>query len=181
EPSVTLTIEGELRDPLATCTGTGDTAYSATLECQGTGVVRCGTVDGLRPGAWVNRISVTVPGSAPQAQARQAVLLGGTVGRPSNVLVWTVYPRTFVVGSTDEAELRQVLDSAAERTAAGAPAVLVTFDRAVFPSAAAPGTIDLTQRVCDDARDAAICFAGSRIVVDALDEKAERGAVVLRA
>jgi hypothetical protein len=182
EPSVTLTVAGELRDAAATCAGTGDAVYTATFECQGTGVVRCGTVDGLRPGAWVNRVAVTVPGSAPQAQARPAVLLGGNVGRPSNVVVWTVYPRTFVVGSTDEAVLRQVLDAAAERTADGVPAVLVTFDRAVFPSAAAPGTIDLTTRLCDrDGRHAALCLDGSQIVVDALDARAERGAVVLRA
>ncbi len=182
DASVIIAVDGELHDAPSTCDGAGATAYSSTFECHGSGVVRCGTLADLRPGAWVNRVTVTVADSAPQVQARRAVFLGGAGGSVSNALTWTVYPRTFVVGAAAETDVRAALDAAASFTAAGAGPALVTFDRAVFPGASAPVAIALTSGICDvDHRRAGLCVTGSRIVVDALDAHAERGAVVLTA
>ncbi len=180
DAAITLNVTGELRDATATCTGAGATSYATTLECFGHGVVRCGTITALRPGAWVHRIATTVTGSAPQVQARQAVLIGGNGPTVSNVLVWTVYPRSFVVPSTTESDLRSTLDAAAAFTAASGATALVTFDRTAFPGAGAPVTVSLSQTTCaTDQRKAALCLDGSRLVVDALDPRGERGGVVL--
>ncbi len=177
DASVTVAVAGELRDAAATCDGAGATAYAATFECRGTGIVRCGTLPDLRPGAWVNRLEVTVADSAPQVQARRAVFLAG--GGVSNALTWTVYPRAFVVAAAAEADLRAALDAAAGFTAAADGPALVTFDPAAFPGAGAPVAIALTSGICDvDHRRAALCVTGSRIVVDALDANAARGGVV---
>jgi hypothetical protein len=108
------------------------------------------------------------------------VLVAGAAGETSNLLVWTVYPRTFVVAAPSEPRLRAALDAAAAYTAASDGPALVTFSRAVFQGAQAPRTIDLARGPCapEPSRRAALCFTGSRIVVDALDARAERGAVV---
>src|SRR5690242_11646028 len=63
---LTVNISGELLDPSATCTGVGTTLYAGTFTCNGVGLVHCGKMTGLRPGAWVNHLTVTVAGSAPQ-------------------------------------------------------------------------------------------------------------------
>ncbi len=181
DPDVTLTLEGDLRDPGATCDGIAAASYATTLHCHGAGVVPCGAVDDLQPGAWVHRLSTTVTDSAPQLQARQSVLLGAATGAASNVIVWTVYPSTFVVGGAAEADLRGALDAAASftRDHDGSPA-LVTFDRTVFPGAGAPSTIELTSGLCAaDGRHAALCIDASHLVVDALDARGDRGGVVL--
>src|SRR5512140_2816471 len=178
---LTLNVDGELRDPAATCAGSDAASYTATLTCDGAGVVRCGTISGLRPGAWNNRISVTVGGSAPQVQAQGTVFLGDAGTTVSNVLRWTVYPTTFVVTSATATDLRTQLDAAAAATAANPGPVLVRFDRGAFPGTATPTTIDLAGKLlCPaDGRRAALCLTGSRVVVDALDATAEPGAVVL--
>jgi hypothetical protein len=176
DSSVALTLSGELVDATATCSGIAAVAYARTLTCNGAGLVRCGEITGLLPGAWVHRLALTVGGSDPQEQAQQAVV----VAQASNPLLWTVYPRTFVVGEASEASLRAQLDAAASYTDANPGPALVTFARAVFPGAQAPQTIDLSRGPCDPdpSRHAALCFAGSRVVVDALDGRAERGGVV---
>ncbi|MBI3770282.1 MAG: right-handed parallel beta-helix repeat-containing protein [Deltaproteobacteria bacterium] len=182
DANLTIAVEGELRAPDATCDGIGDTTYSSTFECRGAGVVRCGMLAGLRPGAWVNRVTLTVADSSPQTQAREAVFLGGAAGEVSNALTWTIYPRTFVVGAAGETALRATLDAAASFTATGAAPALVIFDREAFPGASAPVAITLTSGICSiDHRRAGLCVTGSRLVVDALDRDAERGAVILTA
>ena len=181
DASVTLDVAGELRDPTRTCDGAGATSYATTLVCSGTGTVRCGTITGLRPGAWINRVTLTVVGSAPQAQAQQAVVIAGPAASVSNVLTWTVYPATFVVQTATESDFRAQLDAAQAYTATHAGPALITFSRAAFPGANAPQTIDLGERsVCPaDGRLAAICLTGAHVIIDALDDAAEAGAVVL--
>jgi Right handed beta helix region/Dictyostelium (slime mold) repeat len=175
--TVTMALDGELLDPTATCDGTGAETYHETLECHGKGRVACGQVTGLRPGAWVNRLAVTVDGSAAQVQAARRVF----VATAANASVWTVYARTFVVAAAAQADLRAVLEAAAAYAdATGGPA-LVTFSRDAFPGAGKPRTIDLSRDTCapDPSRAAALCFAGSRVVVDALDDRGEPGGVIL--
>ena len=181
DASVTLDVAGELRDPTRTCDGAGATSYATTLVCSGMGTVRCGTITGLRPGAWINRVTLTVLGSAPQAQAQQAVLVAGPAASVSNVLTWTVYPATFVVQTATESDFRAQLDAAQAYTATHAGPALVTLSRAAFPGANAPQTIDLVERsICSaDGRLAAICLTGAHVIVDALDDAAEAGAVIL--
>jgi hypothetical protein len=180
DANVNLIVEGELRDAAATCDGAGAVAYSATFACHGSGVVRCGTLAGLRPGGWIHRVSVTVGGSAPQSQARQSVVLADVTGQVSNALTWTVYPRTFVVAKATETAFRAALTGAAAFTASHAGVALVTFDRTVFPGASSPVAIGLKSEICDvDNKRAGLCFTASRVVVDTLDVDAERGAVVL--
>jgi len=60
DPSVAVTLSGELLDATATCAGPGDTEYEGSFTCVGAGLVACGSVSGLRPGAWVNH-APTVP------------------------------------------------------------------------------------------------------------------------
>jgi hypothetical protein len=176
DSSVTLTVSGELLDAATTCSGSAEVTYARTLTCSGAGLVRCGAIADLLPGTWVHRLAVTVGGSDPQEQAERAVV----VAEASNALVWTVYPRTFVVSDVSEASLRAQLDAAASYTAANPGPALVTFARAAFAGAQAPQTIDLARGTCapDPLRHAALCFTGSRVVVDALDARAERGGVV---
>src|SRR5690349_7616306 len=91
-PSLEITVDGEVAPDAVPCSGSGATTYPATtLTCTGTGIVRCGQIPGLLPGAWVHRITVTVPDSDPQEEALRLVLVGGG----SNALLWPVYPRTF--------------------------------------------------------------------------------------
>jgi hypothetical protein len=190
--SLAIAVEGELAAGTSTCTGNGATTYQAALTCTGTGTVRCGQMDGLAPGAWVHRLSVTVPGSDTQSQVARAVLVAGSTD-VSNAVVWTVYPRTFVVHSTSANDLQGRLDDAAAYTQAGGGPVLVTFDPGAFPGAAAPQRISLLLPVCalDDTRNrcrpngtsdgttAGLCLTGDRIVVDALDRNAQPGGVIL--
>jgi hypothetical protein len=187
DATLEVAVEGTLVDADATCAGAGEPTYTARLECTGQGVVRCGGVGGLRPGLWVHRFAVTVAGSTRQEQAQRSVLVAGVPGAVSNAVVWTAYPRTFVVGAADPAALRSALDGAAAFTASHAAPALVTFDRTVFPGAATPATIFLARgphcahETCGDSFPATLCMAGSRIVVDALDRDALPGAVVLSA
>src|SRR5262249_25114397 len=81
-------------------------------------------------------------------------------------------------------------DMAAGFTSSGPDTrALVTFDAAVFPGAGSPTEVPIGFRrgsskpcdvdTCVDAKKAARCLTGSRITVDALDERGERGGVVL--
>ncbi|MGH7893841.1 MAG: right-handed parallel beta-helix repeat-containing protein, partial [Candidatus Binatia bacterium] len=169
--AVDVTLDGALAASAATCLGGDATSYQGTLTCTGSGTVRCGQVTGLQPGAWVHRLALTVPDSDPQQQAQRMVLVAGPTG-VSNAIVWTIYPRAFVVPDPGEASLRAQLDAAAAYTAANPGPALVTF--------AAPQTIDLSRGTCDPdpSRRAALCFTGSRVVVDALDANGEPGSVV---
>jgi len=190
--AVTLHVEGQLLDPAATCDGGGANSYTATLDCPGAGVVRCGRVDGLRPGAWVHRVRAQVAGSEEQAQSQRSTVLAGPPPG-TNTVSWTVYPRTFVVHQADGDTFRGVLDDAAAFTAA-APGTraLVTFDPNVFQGADHPQTILLqsTPRTktgdvcpddvhCPDGRSTSYCLTGSGLVVDALDVLARPGGVIL--
>lgn len=172
DPSLAVTVSGELLDPAGTCAGAGDTAYDASLTCAGAGLVQCGRVAGLRPGGWVSHLRVTVAGSAPQVQHQRAVFVARGA---SNALVWTIYPRTLVVAEATHDALRAALAAASPGPA------LVTFSAAAFPGAGSPRTIDLAEGRCasDLARHAGICFADSHVVVDALDASGRPGAVRL--
>lgn len=175
---VTLELDGELRDPNATCAGAGAPTYRATLVCRGGGFVRCGTIADLRPGAWIHRLVTTVAGSEPQRQVRSGVVLAGA--KVSNVLTWPIHARAFVVHTADEDALRATLAAAGAFTAATGDRAFVGFDRAAFPGAADPRVIELGRGVCpEDGRHAGLCLAGDDLEVDGLDDRAEPGAVVL--
>jgi hypothetical protein len=191
--SVHITLDGNLVAETATCLGPGATSYPTppdpplTLHCEGTGLVRCGEITGLRPGAWVHRLHVTVPSTDPtlldsvQEEAQRLVLVGGDSG-VSNPLVWTIYRHTFVVSNTNPDESdgslrRQLKDAAAYTASHGVPA-LITFSSPPFP-----GTINLLDAdpcTLDPSTPppAAICFGGSDVVVDGLDANAKPGSVV---
>src|SRR5713101_711439 len=162
EPALQLAVDGDLLDSTATCDGDGSTTYHATLTCEGTGLVRCGTIPGLRAGAWVNRVTVTVTGSDPQQQSLGAVFLASDGHTPavavSNVVVWTVYPRTFAVPAATEADLRATVAAAAAYTDANPGPALVTFSRAAFPGRDAPQTVGLSRQLCPfDGFPAGLC------------------------
>lgn len=179
DSSVTVQLEGELVAAGATCTGSGATTYTVQLTCQGQGVASCGEIPGLRPGQWVNRIRVAVNGSQEQSQAKRQVFAASD--RASvNRLVWRVFRRTFVVTDTTATGLRTQLDAAAAFTAANPGPALVTFARATFPGAGSPQRIDLPRGPCpsDPPRASSLCFAGSRVTIDALDDQARPGAVI---
>jgi hypothetical protein len=192
---VDVTVDGELVSETTSCAGVGGITYPPRpqerliLTCPsgipGSAVVRCGQLTGLHPGVWIHRLKVTVPGSEVQQQAQRLVLLAGNPTDVSNALVWTVYPRTFVVSNTnsDESEgsLRRQLKAADDYTAPGdAGLALVTFSSAAFPGASVPTTIDLSRGTCDPdpLHPVAICFTGSHVVVDALDASGTRGSVI---
>lgn len=189
DASVVVTVDGSLVDAAATCTGSGIETYTATLSCAGRGVVRCGEISGLRPGAWINRLSATVTGSAAQEQAQRTVFVAGGSNPGTNAVQWTIFPRTFVVTQTTAADVQTQLDAAAAFTA-GDPArpALVRFDRTVFPGAAVPQTIPVLQATtcgptpggCPTSGGVAgLCVRGSHVVLDALDADARTGGVVL--
>src|SRR5207237_9171830 len=94
--TIDVALEGELAADAATCVGTGATRYQQTMTCTGSGTVRCGQLSALQPGAWVHRLAVTVPGSAPQQQAQRLVLVAGSPTEASHALSWTIYPQTSV-------------------------------------------------------------------------------------
>lgn len=188
---VELVVAGDLVDPAATCADgmpSSQTSYTDVhLQCVGTGVVACGTIPSLRPGAWVNRVQVQVsaPGSQPQVQARRAVFVAGSTPAVTNPLVWTVYPRTYTVTQATEADLGAQLDLAKAYTAANpGRSALVTF---AIPGG--PATIALGQHTCatddqcpslaDPSPKAGLCFDASHVVVDALDATASPSAVTL--
>lgn len=197
---VVLTVEGERAADAVGCVGGGAASYHETVECSGSGIVSCGRIAGLAPGSWVHRVSLSVPGSEPQVQAQRSVLLAGQTVAVSNALLWTVYPRTFVVRSAapddPQGGLQMKLDEAAQYTAANDGPVLVTFSALTFPGAVAPKRIYLvdptrkppcaiaarnhcppTGTLADPT--AGLCFTGNRIVVDGLDLDARAGGVVL--
>jgi len=193
---IDVTVDGEHAGDDPGCPGAGATSYHRTLRCTGSGVVRCGLIEGLQPGPWIHRLAVTVPGSAPQVQAQRLLLLGGAPTDVSNALVWTIYPRTFVVPSSDPIDLQAQLDQAAMYTEDNEGPVLVTFATTAFPGAADPKRIYLVDPTgtppctiaarnhCPPsatvaAPTAGLCFTGDRIVVDALDRDARPGGVIL--
>ncbi|MEO6029537.1 MAG: right-handed parallel beta-helix repeat-containing protein [Candidatus Binatia bacterium] len=178
DPEVTIALTGTLRDEAATCIGDGASSYEAMLVCRGLGLVRCGTIDGLRPGAWTHRLATRVVGSAPQRQAQVAVVIGGQ--SVSNVIDWTIHARAFVVRAPQEDELRATLENAAAFSDESGDQALVTFDPGAFPGADDPRTIDLSRRICaEDGRHSGLCLAGSDVIVDGLDADARTGAVIL--
>jgi hypothetical protein len=202
ETNLEVTVDGELAPDAVACTGAGDTTYHAVLTCTGSGAIHCGQVSGLRPGAWVHRVSLTVPGSATQAQAQRFPLVGGSPLATSNALLWTAYPRTFVVPTPDGDVLWSTFKDAAEYTRCNPGPALLTFSPAAFPGKSDPQRILLvTPPTCaladrnncapflaadtcaldglPDGRTAGLCFTGDRIVVDALDQNADAGGVIL--
>src|SRR5215813_802646 len=112
EPTVTISVDGQLAPDASACDGTGAGVYSRTLDCTGSGRVRCGVIQGLNPGRWVHRITVTVPGSDVQRQSQEGVLLTGTPREVSNVVEWTIFPRTFVVAGATATDFHTALDAA---------------------------------------------------------------------
>src|SRR5262245_43117743 len=115
--SLTLAVDGELLDTDATCSGGGAATYSTTVTCDMSASTVCGRIDGLRPGAWVHRVRLQVPGSDEQVQSQRMALLAAGPA-VSNVVSWTVYPRTFVVRDVSAAALVSRLEEAAAFTAA---------------------------------------------------------------
>src|SRR5947207_2199604 len=61
-PSVDVDVDGKLAgDP--GCVGTGSPTYRSSMRCSGSGLVRCGEIPGLQPGAWIHPVGGSVPGS----------------------------------------------------------------------------------------------------------------------
>src|SRR5262249_48127436 len=114
---VEITVTGTLAPDAVTLADEGETSYSEHFTC-GTGRnAFCGsTVPTLRPGAWIHRLSVSVPGSDPQIQAQRSMLVAGAASERLNQLFWPVYARTFVVSTTasdaSPGGLRAALDAA---------------------------------------------------------------------
>lgn len=179
DATVRVRVTGSLVETSATCSGTGATQYDATFDCIGSGLTACGTLPALRPGAWINRVAVTVTDSSSQVQARREVFVAGSVAG-ANPLVWTVYPRTFVVSDPTAVSLAAQLDAATAYTNTHPGNALITFAPAGFPGADTPRRIDLPRTVCvpDTPRAAAFCLSGSRLVIDGLDAQAAVGAVI---
>ena len=181
-PGASIDLHGELLNPAGTCTGgTGQIRYDYTGPCDLGAGIPCTTMHDLQPGSWVHRIRVTVADSDLQEQAQRRVLVAGAPPEVRNALDWTIYPRTFVVANKDDVglgSLRSQLDAAEAytRDTPDKPA-LVTF---AFSRDAVPGTIALTRGPCEPepSRHAALCFTGSRVVVDGLDQNGLPGAVV---
>jgi hypothetical protein len=192
--TVVLDLTGDVLDESATCSGGGETTYATRLTCSGSGVVRCGRIEGLRPGAWVHRLQVAVAGSDPQVQRQRSVVVAAAEP-DANTVSWRIYPRTFMVRHATGTALVAALDQAAAFTG-GSPdaSALVTFDTAAFPGADDPSLVRLRYAprtttsdtctdgvVCPDGEPSAYCFAGSRITVDALDVQGRPGGVVVAA
>jgi len=188
DATVTLTLDGELLDPDATCSGGGETTYSTTVECGGGA---CAVVDGLRPGAWVHRIAVQVAGSDRQVQSQRSVLVLGDAPGVANRVAWTVFAKTFAVDEATDADVLATLAAASAYTAANPGRALIAFDRTVFPGAHDPTVVPIryvehpshvciTGETCAaDGRLTTSCFTGSRIVIDGLDALGRTGGVVL--
>jgi hypothetical protein len=192
DDTVSLRVRGELLSADGnTCGAGGPASYDVTLTCAGHGTVSCGTLPAaIQPGVWVHHVDVQVTGSDPQHQSQTSVVLASTAG-VSNVVVWTVFSRTFVVHQVGSDDFRNQLDQAAAFTAPDPNAhALVTFDPSTFPGSSSPTQVLVgfdrgPPRTCDtktcpsDGFKAAYCLTGSRITVDALDDLGERGGVVL--
>ncbi len=153
--TMSLRVRGELLAEDTTCAGAGAASYDTTVTCSGQGPVRCGEVPGLRPGAWVHHLDVQVAGSEAQHQSQRTVVLASAPG-VSNVVGWTVFPRTFVVHDAGNDDFRTKLDMAAAFTASGPDVrALVTFDPDVFPGGGTPTKVTVGFRrgppkSCDD-------------------------------
>lgn len=202
DDTISLELEGELIDAGATCDGVGAATYSRVVECAGSDVVRCGQIEGLRPGAWVHRLRVHVSeSSSAQVQNQRGVVLASGPG-VSNLVEWTVYARSFLVteiqfdGMGAGGDVLSQISAAASFTS-GHPgrSAFVGFDPDVFPGAHEQKVVNMwfvpgsggagnqcltSGPLCPDGRASAFCFTGSRVVVDALDRLGRRGAVALR-
>src|SRR5262245_60804116 len=194
DDTVSLRVRGELLSAASnTCGGGGPATYDVTLTCAGHGPVSCGMLPAaIQPGVWVHHVDVQVTGSDPQHQSQRSVVLASTAA-VSNVVVWTVFSRTFVIHQADAEsdDFRNQLDQAAAFTAPDPNAhALVTFDPSTFPGSSSPTQVLVgfdrgPPRMCDtktcvpDGLKAAYCLTGSRITVDALDDLGERGGIVL--
>src|SRR5262249_4646175 len=142
--AIDVTLDGQLATDAVTCNGAGDVAYEGRhLHCEGHGTLRCGELAGLRPGLWVHRLSVSVPGSDPQRQSQRLVIIAGGQTHVSNALLWTVYPRTFLLQGTTVNDLQSALDQATAYTLCNPGPALITFSADAFPGAASPQRIDL--------------------------------------
>jgi hypothetical protein len=181
-------VDGELEDETATC-ASGDMAKypPSPVRCDA-GSTCSLTIASLRPGTWIHRLKVQVQGedwaSDPQQQSQRRVIAAAPSGTPVNLVHWIVYPRTFM-SPVKGGELRDRLDRAAAFLANGSAAgALVTFDWSDFPGACQPQPISFGKgRTCPTtacgAADAAYCWTGSGLVLDALDSNAEPGGIVL--
>src|SRR5262249_38964273 len=127
--------------------------------------------------------------SDEQRQSERAVVLASAPG-VSNVVGWTIFPLTFVVRETNGDDFLTQLDMATAFTASSPDArALVTFDPDAFPGATTPTQVNVAFTLkprkscvidtCVDNQKAARCLYGSRITVDALDRRGDRGGVVL--
>jgi len=142
--AVDVTLDGELAAEAVTCEGTGATGYEGKhLSCTGHGTVRCGELTDLQPGLWVHRLVVSVPGSDQQRQSQRMMVVASGATHVSNALLWTVYPRTFIVPHPTADDLQSALDRATAYTLCNPGPALVTFSADAFPGAGDPRRIDL--------------------------------------
>src|SRR5262249_28003656 len=134
---ITVDVDGAIDAAAVTCTG-GQTlaaAYAATVVCSGVGLVRCtdqggapASIGGLRPGAWVHRLRVTVPavpGEAAndaQRQARRGIVVAPSTTSNTRLaatpVVWSVYSFPRAVTTASAADLRAAVAAAQTWTAA---------------------------------------------------------------
>ncbi len=121
DDTISLRVRGELLSAATdTCAGGGQATYDVTLTCAGHGTVSCGTLPAIQPGAWVHHVDVQVTGSDPQHQSQRSVVLASTAG-VSNVVAWTIFPRTFVVHPGRRDDFREPARSGARRSRPRAP------------------------------------------------------------
>jgi hypothetical protein len=104
------------------------TAYDLTVECSGSGVVRCGTPTALAPGKWRHSLRLLIPHTGQlQHQTSMLVAAGG-----QNRVRFTAFASVLSVQTTANAgdgSLRNVLQNAASSP----KPLLIQFDPAVFP------------------------------------------------
>ena len=179
--SLVLTVDGDLDAGAVTCGGGPALAerYEATFTCTGTGLVQCGRVNGLRPGAWVHRVRVQPAGAGdPQRQTRRGVIIGRSDARDvANPVVWPVYGFARAVTTSEAATLRTAVAEAGAWTAAnpGRHALLMLHP---------PGPVVLPTQVCPldpvctglNPPKAGLCLQGDRLVLDGRGEDGRRAA-----
>jgi len=132
EPSgsepVTAFVFGNLDRP--SCVDDGERlagVYAASIACRPDTPDTCRTVfDGLRPGAWVQRLLVTAGAAAGQRQGRTELLLDRSAG--AHALTWPLYRTVRTVESlADGLDCTDCLRAAIAEANAGAKPALVQF------------------------------------------------------
>jgi len=110
-------------------TGSLAIAYEETVECAGTGVVACASIDALAPGFWRHSIRVLTPATG-QLQHHTALLVAHSLPNPVRFTAFASVLTVRSTANTGDRSLRNALQNAG-----GMPKpVLIQFDPSVFPA-----------------------------------------------